>query len=221
MPSRLSIYNGALGWCKATRLASTADNRSERRELDNHYDDTLAYMIKAGMWNWASRHATITGTTSDPVGVGAGYTHTFTRPTDYTRIVKISANERYNPTLDDFEEITSSTGGEYFRADVGTLYLKYVSDSTSFGANPDKWPAEWTKAFELELALRAGPRITSMKREDRNDLVKLAERAMGKAKSSDAVNQPADYFPVGRMVRSRLSGMGGINAMRKVGYPGG
>ena len=217
MPTILEVYNGALGWLKETRLVSTSEARAARRELDAHWDKTLAFMLEQGMWNFAGRKATLTAASTDVVGFG--FTYTFTRPTDYVRIIAISLSEHLTPTLNDFEEY-SDAAGNYFRAYSSPLYLNYVSNSTNYGANPSKWPPTFTMAMEQHLAIRAQS-ISNLPAEDLGKLVKMARGTLADAQSADAVNQPATALPLGRLVRSRMGSGRGINQMRKIGYPGG
>lgn len=222
MATRLSLYNGALRWCKATRLASTADNRKERRELDDVYDDVTQYMVEQGLWHHAGTHVKLQSPTTGVVGYG--YTYAYAVPADYVRIMEISASETMRPTLADFEEYKTSTATTdiYIRAWAGSpLYLKYVSNSTSFGTDPARYPPTYTKAFELELAVRVGLNVSAMKLDEHNKLIKLASNVLIQAQSKDAVNSPAVSLPRGRLVTARGAGRSGVNAMRKEGYPGG
>jgi hypothetical protein len=199
MASRLDIYNQALLRLGERRLATLADNRPERRSLDAVWADTLAYMIEAGMWNFASRTEELQA--SETVVPTFGYTYAFEKPEDYVRIVAIADNELLGPTLDDFLE-----EGDYFYAWQEPLYLQYISNDTSYGADPGKWTASFSRAFTLELAYRIAPQIGAST-ELQKHLYEEKDRCLKNAKTKDAVNQSMRRLPAGRLAQARI-GMG-------------
>ena len=152
MASRLELYNQSLLRLGERRLATLSDNRPERRSLDAVWADTLAYMIEAAMWNFASRTEELQA--SETVTPNFGYTYAVEKPDDYVRIVNIADNELMAPTLQDFME-----EGDYFLTWCDPLYLQYISNDTSYGADPGKWTASFSRAFVLELAYRIAPQI--------------------------------------------------------------
>lgn len=218
MATQLSVYNGALAELKEPGLVTLSDSRSARRELDRHWDAALEHMIEQGLWKFAKREVLLSPLADDVVGFG--YNYSFTRPTDYVRIIAISANERFEPTLEEFEEY-SDESGDYFRAYTSAIYLKYVSNDDDWGKKESKWTPAFVRALEFELALRAGPKISRLMRDDKLDLKKDARRALMDAQTKDAFNQPAKRLPVGRLIQTRGNPSRGPNAMRKIGYPGG
>lgn len=196
MASRLDIYNQSLIRLGERRLATLSDNRPERRSLDAVWADTLAYMIEAAMWNWASRSEELQS--SDTVTPNFGYTYAFEKPDDYVRIVNIADNEMMAPTLEDFME-----EGDYFFAWVDPLYLQYISSDTDYGADPGKWTASFSRAFVLELAYRVAPQVGANAK-IQELLFEEKKRALSYAKAKDVVNQPMRRLPTGRLTRSRM-----------------
>lgn len=195
MTTRIEVYNGALIKLGERRLATLSDNRPERRTLDALWADTMAYMIEAAMWNWASRTEELQP--SDTVTPNFGYTYAFEKPDDYVRIVKISDNDTLVPTLEDFME-----EGDYFFAWSDPLYLQYISNDTLYGADPGKWTASFTRAFVLELAYRASPQVGANAKVQEM-LFKEKKDALLYAKGKDVVNQAMSVLPPGRLTSSR------------------
>lgn len=210
MATKLGIYNEALILLESRTLATLTDNRAERRTLDAVYAPTMAYMLEAGMWNFAARPIEIDA--SDDVTSEFGWQYVFEKPTDYVRLIRISDNERLSPTLDYFGE-----EGDYFLADVTPLYIQYVSDDVTYGSDLGKWPASFTTAFIDELAYRAAPQVNHVPITVRDWLSKKKRSSLAFARGKDAVNQPRSALPVGRLVQSR-SGSRWTNAQRRTPY---
>ena len=196
MASRLELYNQSLLRLGERRLATLSDNRPERRSLDAVWADTLAYMIEAAMWNFASRTEELQA--SETVTPNFGYTYAVEKPDDYVRIVNIADNELMAPTLQDFME-----EGDYFLTWCDPLYLQYISNDTSYGADPGKWTASFSRAFVLELAYRIAPQI-GYGDEKQKMLYEEKNKALSYAKGKDVVNQSMRRLPPGRLVSSRM-----------------
>lgn len=212
MADKLSVYNRALQHLGEARLAALTDRRSARRELDAAWDEALKYMLEQGMWNFGSRAVSLSPDTT--VTPQFGYTYAFALPDDWVRTVKISDNERLNPTLPDFEMYQS-----YILADVTILYLLYVSNGLAYGADPGKWNPAFAEGLAMELAYRTGGAIAGKSQAELNDMRAMASASEANARGKDAVNQAMSMLPPGRLTRSRAGSRGTINAMRKAGYP--
>lgn len=212
MADKLSVYNRALQHLGEARLAALTDLRSGRRELDAAWDEALKFMLEQGMWNFGSRAVSLSPDTT--VTPQFGYTYAFILPDDWVRTVKISDNERFNPTLPDFEMYQG-----YILADVTIVYLLYVSKGLAYGADPGKWNPAFAEGLAMELAYRTGATIAGKTQAELNDMKKHAAGAETDARGKDAVNQAMSRLPPGRLSRSRAGSRGGINAMRKAGYP--
>lgn len=211
MATKLEVYNGALVLLGARTLASLSDNRAERRTLDAVYDPCLQYMIEAALWHFGS--VTDELGASDTVATNFGYQYAYEKPDDYVRLIKISDNERFFPSLDDYGE-----EGSFFLCDAQPIYIQYVSNDPVEGtANPGVWSPSFTTAFIDELAYRSCEQIASVPVTTKDWLEKKRKRSMYYAKSKSAVNQMRAQFPTGRLVRAR-AGTRYINAMRRTPY---
>lgn len=212
MADKLAVYNRALQHLGEARLAGLTDRRSSRRELDAAWDGALQYMLEQGMWNFGSRAVALSpDATATPQ---FGYTYAFLLPEDYVRTVKISDNERFAPTLPDFEPYQN-----YILTDASIVYLLYVSNGLAYGADPGKWNPAFVEGLAMELAYRTGGSIAGKTQAELDDMKKNAVGSETDARGKDAVNQPMAMLPPGRLSRSRAGNRGTINAMRKAGYP--
>lgn len=210
MADKLEIYNRTLVKLGQRPLATLSDQRPEQRAVDRVYDATVQSLIEGALWKFASRSDELQP--SDTATSQFGYQFVYEQPEDYVRIIRISDNQRFRPTLIDF---LFETGFIY--CDCSPLYLQYVSNDAAHGYNLGAWPASFANAVVDELALRTAPYLTGAGVPKIEQLEKQAKRSFFIAKQRDAVNQPESWMPPGRLVRAR-SGWQRINNMRRTPY---
>lgn len=202
MTSKLDLYNAALVEIGEREIASLAENREPRRVLDSVYDAVLAQCLEEGQWNHALR--TVSLTADAALTTGFGYQNVFEKPTDWLRTVGISADEFFNQPL-----LTYSDETAYWLSDASPIYVRYVSNDTSFGLDLTRWSSLYTNFVYLSLAQAAIRRITSNK-SDKEQLTKDVKAAKRDALAKDAMNEPPKFMPTGSWVTSR----GGRNRER-------
>ncbi len=197
MATKLGLYNAALRHLGETPLASLTETRASRRTLDAIYaDDYIKRVLEAGQWKFASRAVELSYEPS--ITPSFGYSRGFDYPDDFVRLVMISADEYFqNPLLQYSDE------AQHWFCDHDTLYVKYVSDDTSYGANLGAWPALFYEFAALYLAEKAAPSVNDAKF---GDIVKLCNRAKVDALSKDAMSGPTQFLPMGSWARASLSG---------------
>jgi len=201
--TKLTLYNGALRHLKERRLATVTDSGTARLLLDDAYDGTLAFMLEAGLWNFAKRSVAIE---KDPgLAPAFGFAGVYEKPADYVRLLAISGNGQLRPPLNEYADEPVNGAGAW-HADADPIYVSYVSSGAQYGASYALWPESFVRAFELDLAVKIGPHLESI---DGNALVLLerqARQSLARAKSFAAMNEPAKRPPEGRLVRSRSGG---------------
>jgi len=207
MTTKLQLYKRAAHHVGHTPPASLTEAVEVRRACDDHYDDVLDHMLEHGFWTDAMRSVEITENTAVTEEFGFSYAHDL--PTDYVRKYVISASEFFDPPLDQFN------GGDaylieqdYIWSNVTPLYMRYVSNDTSFGLDLTKWTERMAEAASLELASRICKRVTGSESE-KERLMKAAERALGNANTFDSLEQPTQTGRSGRWVNSRNGRRGG------------
>lgn len=199
MATKQAVYNGALRALGERRLASLTEDRASRRELDDAYDDVVATCLEAGYWNFAMRTVELEASTD--VTPEFGLTYAYEKPTDWVRTYKMSANERFDPPLEEYHD-----EGSYFFCDVEPLYLRYVCNATDAGMNLALWPRSFTAYVELALARAVCPNVSSSA-EAREMLAKDLRKAKADALAKDAMNQAVEFPPTGTWVQSRDGGL--------------
>jgi hypothetical protein len=179
-----------------------------RRLIDEAYEPAIDYLLEQGLWNFGSRTVAIESETD--VEPSFGYSDTFEKPDDYVRIIRISDNGTMWPTLDLYEE-----EGNYWHANVGTLYVQYVSDGVSYGRDTSLWPSSFKKALEAYLALEVAPHAPRMSGRAIEYLQDHYKRCLRDARGKDAINQANERPPPGRLVTARLNGNYGRGQRRE------
>src|SRR5574341_228466 len=196
--SQLGLYNGALLLCGERALTSLTEAVESRRLLDAAWDDdAVRYCLEQGLWNFATRAVQLDFTPS--VSPEFGYRRAFDKPTDYVRVVALCSDEYFNVPLTQYVEEAS-----YFFCDLDIIYLRYVSDDTSYGNDLSLWPPSFTQFVEAYLASKIVYKLTASERAHKRVEDTLRRRRID-AKSKDAMNDPTPFPAVGVWVRARRS----------------
>ena len=99
----------------------------------------------------------------------------------------------------------------YWHTFCSILYVRYVSNDTSYGLDLSLWTPPFERALVLELACRIGPHLASIGGDTLDRMKRDAKRALHNARSKDAIDQAAERPPPGRLINARV---GGGNARR-------
>lgn len=197
--TRLALYNQALLELKQRKLAALTDTNVSRRTLDDFYDTVLGFMLAEGLWNFAMRSAAIEASTA--VEPEFGFTYAVEQPADFVRLCMISGNGDFWPTLDRYHD-----EGGHWNCNISPLYVRYVSDGSTYGGDLSLWTPSFERAVALELAVRVAPHLTGMGQDGLRVLEAKAKKALHNARTKDAINEAAMRPPPGRLVQARMSG---------------
>lgn len=197
-----SLFNGALAICGQTKLDSLTEAREARYDLDDAYDeDAIDHCLEEANWNFATRtiESNYDTSVSDP---GFGFSRAFSKPTDWLKTVEISADEYFSNTLTNHDFVDEQG---YWWCDLDTIYVRYVSNDSSYGADFSLWPQSFVRYFESYLALKISPKIF----QSEGDLKRIAgihETAKRDAKSKDAMNEGVKFHAPGGWANARRGG---------------
>lgn len=187
MTTKLAVWNGALVALGSERLSDTGDPVKAGFELTAAWDQVRAECVAAGSWNFAMETVKIDADTG--VTPGFGYTEVFAKPSDWVRTNAVSLDERFSvPLLQYYDD------DNFWSADSTPIYVRYVSNDTGLGYDLNRWPANFVRFVELELAARVGMALTQNaalveKIEERRD------KARKRALNVDAMDGPQPVFP--------------------------
>ena len=201
--SKLTIYNDALIELGQTRL-SVSNGLSEDREaryiLDAVYDNVITECLQAGDWNFATREVQAASDTG--VTESFGFTETIGKPTDWIRTVALSDTENHTTPMlaTEYEDNT-----DHWATNSSPIYVKYISNDSSWGLSLTAWPWSFTRYVIVSLAERGCMAIThDDSLQDRLTRLTLP-RAKRSALSKDAVNQGTRFPRVSSWNNSRGS----------------
>lgn len=196
MASKLTVFNGALREMKERKLASLTENREPRRVLDTVWDnDFIRQCLSEGLWNFAMR--TVELTYSPSVSPDFGYRYAFDKPADWVRTASVCSDEKFSSPLLEYND----EAGFWF-ADLDTIYVRFVSDDASYGADLSLWAPKFVLYAETELAARTAGQITGSD-SSAAQLVKLAKDRLKSARSTDAMDEPTRFAPQGSWTSAR------------------
>lgn len=200
---RLSLYNIALRHCRERRLKKLTEDIEPRYLLDEVWDagdGAAAYCLEQGRWRFAKRVVKLDNDTN--ISNQFGFNYTFTKPSDYRGLISISADEYFEIPLNRYE----IEGGNFF-ADVDPIYLIYVSDDASYGGDLSTWPMSFVQWVGLWLATQIAPTLTTDI--DLEHLMDKEQTAYKRARSRDAVQDPARFPPLSSWANARYGNRNG------------
>jgi len=201
MATKLQLYNTALRYCKETALASLTESREPRRLLDEVYDaGGIDDCLEDAMWKFATRSVKIDYDTSFTSNYG--FTYVFTKPSDWILTVAMCSDEFYDAPLTRYHH----ENDEWY-ADLDILYVRYVSNATTYGYDLSLWPTSFFRYVAAAFAWEIVDKLTG-DQETIDNVEKRLDKNKSKAKNRDAWNQPQAFPATGLWVSSRQSGRG-------------
>lgn len=201
MTTKLGLYNGALRLCKERKLASLSENREPRRLLDEAYGDgsttgAVKACLQMGQWTFAMR--TIKLDYSPSVEPDFGYRKAFDQPVDMVRVSAVCSDEYFKYPLLEYADERA-----FWFADLDTIYVRYVSNDASYGADLSLWPESFVKLVEAYLAQEIVGNLTGA---DSQNVARVYKDSKTNALSQDAMNKPTAFTPSGSWSSARRGG---------------
>jgi len=200
--SKLQIYNGALALIGERALASLTEARESRRLLDLAYDDDgIKACLEAGQWYFAMRSQKIT---YDPsISPTWGFRRVFDVPSDHVRTCALCSDESFNVPLLEYREEAN-----FWYADLDIIFVRFVSQDTSYGFDLSLWPASFTEFVKAHFASKVSPTVTTSVGETK-DSMQYRALMLKHAKSLAAMADGATFPAQGSWTRARqASGRG-------------
>lgn len=202
MPSKLSLYNGALTILGERKLANLTENREPRKKLDDIWDnDLIRRVLQMGQWNFAARSVELEYSPS--ITPAFGYQFGFDKPSDFVRTMMVCSDEYFNVPITQYSDEAS-----WWFCDLEKIYAKYVSDDTQWGNDYSLWPPNFAEMVEHYMAWKVAPRLTGLDVSEKM-LGRQWKSALQEAKSTDAMESPAKFAPRGGWASSRAGFRGG------------
>jgi hypothetical protein len=199
MATKLGVWNGCLQTLGNERLSDTGDDGRASDELASCYSQVVNECLAVGSWNFAMETVKLDADTG--VAPGFGFTEVFAKPSDWVRTIGVSQDEYFSvPLLQYYDD------ANFLSSHSTPIYLRYVSNDTGLGFALSRWPAQFARFVELELACRICMPIT----QNASALMKVEEmrdKARRRALNTDAMNEPQPKFqPPGSWTAARWGG---------------
>lgn len=198
MADKLGLFNGALYLIGQRKLSALDDNVEGRRVLDQRWVPVVDTCLEEAYWKFAVR--AVESEASDSVDPEFGYQYAHQRPSDFIRLVEISAGDIFDPPLANYREESG-----YWYTDCDPLYVRYTSNGTSFGWDVGAWTRAFANYIEACLAFDVAPRLTDSAALSER-LTKLVKERRQAARNLDAMSEGAKFRPQGSWVSSRGGG---------------
>lgn len=209
--TKLQLYNNALLLCGETFLASTSEAREPRRLLDQVYDvNGVDACLEQGQWWFAMRAVQID---YDPAVLPTfGYRRAFVKPSDWIATGSICSDEYFRSPLTAYVDETG-----YWYSDTEPIYVKYVSNHTSYGGNLAAWPASFANYVATYFASRIISKLAGDKAAQKEAIFGppgqpnrgLLATSLHDAKTASAMTQPTMFVAQGNWSRARQGNRSG------------
>ncbi len=157
-------------------------------------DQFVDQVLQEGQWNFAIRTVKVDYDAS--IEPDFGYRYGFAKPSDWLRTVGVASDGHFYAPPEYYED-----EGEYWWSDLQEMYIRYISNGSSYGTNYASWPEKFQQYVEWELAKQIQPIATTEL--STKDAFALCERALMEARSVDSMNQPNKRPPVGSWAGAR------------------
>lgn len=201
MTDQLKLYNEALLICGERQLDVTnglTEDTPSRYWLDSAWDNgAVNSCLESGQWRFAMR--TIELDYTDTVVPTFGLPRAFIKPSDWMATSAICSDEYFrNPLLGG--ELVDEAG--YWYAGIDVLYVRYISNDSSYGTSYSSWPEKFTDYVAAHLASKVILKFTSDEKKVET-VMKLRDRALMEAKNLNAMADPTQFPPPGTWSSAR------------------
>ncbi len=202
MTTQLTLYNGALLLLSQPELAAVDEDKEARHVLDFWYEDKdgISACLEMGKWNFATRTSSLEYNPS--LSPSFGLNRAFNKPDDWVNTIEVSADENFTLPMTDLE---FKDEHKYFFTTVDTMYIRYVSNGTSYGKDLNLWPQSFVNMVEAWLAWRISQRVNPKKT---TTAKKYFEDERKNARSKDALQEGIKFFPQTGWQRARRNRAG-------------
>lgn len=202
--TRLALYNGALLLCGIRQIADLTVNEEPRKLLDSVWNgdgvnQAVRGLLEEGQWVFATRSAKLNyDTANEP---SWGYKRAFAKNTDWVATSAVCYDEYFNTPLTAYSDEAG-----FLYCDVDTIYVKYISDASTYGGDLSRWPSSFVEYAKAWLAARIIFKIAASQ-ERREELMKpntgILAQARLTALNRDAMAKPTRWPARGTWTRSR------------------
>lgn len=153
-------------------------------------------------YNWVFAQKALEWNYNSAIDPDFGYQYAFDIPSDYVRLSEISADEDFHYPLRRYTK-----EGDYFYSDLQTIYLKYISNDSSYGTDYSKFTKSFEHMTATYMAMELCPALNKSESK-RDELKKMYREYELKAKNIDFMELPTRFPPQSSWARARRGSSG-------------
>jgi len=162
MPTKLTVFNSAVGIMGLNLLQSDTAQNEVVRTLNTHWLPACEYCHEKTAWDHAKARANLGRLEAVPVST---YDYYYALPNDCLRVLHVS------DTGDDGDDLLDYSIEEgKIATSMGAVYIVYVSDRRI--DKPGAWSQTFADFVAADLALRAAPKLNPSAKDDAMKAVK-------------------------------------------------
>ncbi len=193
MPSETDVVNVGLRLVGASPITSLTDGSESANAANDIYTEVRDDLLRSHPWNFATKRQKLAQSSTTPT---FEFDYAYPLPSDWLRTVSVHDNDAgYSTVLYRMEDIS---GQRAIVTSASEVWLRYIYQVT----DPNLMPADFRRALALSIARDlAVPLASSNTLQDQ--LSKAADRAIARARSSDAMGSFPELRPRGSWASSR------------------
>ena len=164
----------------------------------------MRYCLEQAQWHFAMRSSRLDYNPS--IQPDWGYQRVFDKPTDWVNTSGVFQDERLQTPLTSYADEVA-----YWFSDLDQIFVKYVSDAATYGADLSRWPASFTdyvKAYFASRIVRKLPGGADKVEDICHPKTGVMAKALLIAKNKAAMTQPATFPTRGTWAAARHRGTG-------------
>ena len=193
MPAETDIVNVALRLVGAQPITSLDDGSESGNVASDIYTELRDDLLASHEWNFATRRVKLAQSSTAPT---YEFDHAYALPSDWIRTVSVADNDDGYGNIDYREEEVDNQGVIVSSAD--DIYMTYIYRVT----DPNRMSSDFRRVLQLALARDlAIPLAESLSMNEKYE--RSARRALGRAKSKDALGSFPESRPRGSWVNAR------------------
>ena len=200
MPTKLSVFNDALGMLGQPLMNTDLDAGEDGDSLRGHWERIVEMAHEKTGWDHAKVQWQAPRLAAKPK---FGYTYFYQLPPRFSRLLFISETGMPNDDLLDYEIIEGKVA-----ANVNSIYMVCVTLDTLDAGRVGEWTASFAHYVATELALAAAPRLNSSAVEP---VTKERKKALSDAAGLDATQGPVKRRPHGSWSRAARGFRGSVD----------
>lgn len=199
MATKLEIWNQALVHLGSAPLPTLLTETPAKNVFTNAWGGVVAEAMTEGSWSFAQKSVEIVASAGTP---SAGFSYAFDYPDDYEQTISVCPEPQFVTPFYAFRN-----EGGILSANITPIYLRYIRNDLTDDAGIATWPTFFWRFVAAKLAYETCERITQSTTGDQR-LERIMLKALRKAKSVNARNEPGELVPQGSWMRARNGGAG-------------